>query len=758
MRTHMNYMDASSWVIRETAFNEDLLGKTEAIMCLGNGYLGLRSASEENYLNIYRNCFVAGTYNKADRTEVSELPNAADCIEMEIYLDGERFALNQGRVLLYQKSLNLKTGELRRDVVWKSPNGYSYALKFLRFVSLSNLHVIGQRVCIKSLDKDSVVRIRTGINGRMSNSGAQHFEETEKRFYENRYMQYVQTTVESNILFVWNSAVIGLENPQIHMSRRKVFCEYEFKIKKEVEIQFDKISNVYTTRDTSCESAGKSALQTISLSNLKKQIALGYEKLFEASKKEWSKYWAKVDIKISSSRTYDQLALRFAQYHLRIMTPVHDARMSIGAKGLSGEGYKGHVFWDTEMFILPYYTLQMPDVAKKLLQYRAYGLDGAKRKAKLGGYEGAQYPWEAAWIEDGEVTPETGDVDVVSGTAQVIWTGKIEQHITADIIYGLWQYYQITQDEAFMKQFGYEMIFETANFWASRLEIGADGKGHIDNVIGPDEYKEHVNDNAYTNYMAYWNLERAVECYERCKNPHFKRHYQQWKWALEKIYLPIPREDSVIPQDATYLTLKEIDLTKYKKQDFVLGIYRDYNAQQLNLIQVSKQADILILFYLLENYFTQEIKIANWNYYEPKTLHDSSLSLSTHCILANDLEQKEMAYELFEKLCQIDMGQNMKSSDAGIHAASLGGLWQSIVFGFAGIRILDGKLRIRPHLPETWEEIQIPFVWAGTPCKLSLTRKQILLEKLVEDGLQILIEICGHSYLWEDKLIVNYSA
>jgi hypothetical glycosyl hydrolase len=409
------------------------------------------------------------------------------------------------------------------------------------------------------------------------------------------------------------------------------------------------------------------------------------------------------------------------------MVPDHDNRMNIGAKGFSGEGYKGHTFWDSDIFVLPYFTFTSPEVARKLVEYRYLSLPGAHKKALSNHYEGAQFPWESAWLDDGEVTPVWGAADIVTGLPIKIWSGFIEQHITADVAYGVWQYYMVTGDKQFMKEYGYELLMDTAKFWASRLEYsGEDQLYHINDVVGPDEYKEHVDDNAFTNYMAYWNIGKAIEYYHLlekeepqlfdslCTKLDLKRVYDEWIDRKDKIYLPTPREeDLVVAQDRTYLSLKQVDLTKYKNQTSIGTIYRDYNQEQISHMQVSKQADILMLFFLMENMFSLEVKQANWKYYEAKTLHDSSLSLSTHCVLASDMGEKELAYSLFNRASRIDLGPNMKTSDDGIHSASIGGIWQCVVYGFGGVRMLNGKLRIEPKLPESWHRLEFDIIWQG---------------------------------------------
>lgn len=777
MITKMNYEKAKEWIISETGFDSKFLGKCETIMCLGNGYMGLRSSTEESYLNERRNLFVAGTFNKANENEVTELPNAADLIAMELVINGEVFNLEKGEIKSYLRELNLKTGELERKIIWVSPKKDEIELNFKRIVSFENLHTIAQKVVIKSLTSDIDLKVSTGINGRMTNSGAQHFTEGDKRLFHKKYMQYIQTTTESKIDFVFNTAVTFLEQEneievksRIVMDRRKIFNEYTTTLKKGKELVIEKISNIFTSRDLENEGLELKDIQNKSLEDIMISDNKGYDVLANESANALNdKVWNKVLVEIESENEFDQLATRFAQYHLAIMTPAHDNRMNIGAKGLSGEGYKGHTFWDTEIFILPYFTFTNPEVARKLEEYRYLSLKGAHNKARENGYEGAQFPWESAWLDDGEVTPVWGAADIYTGLPTKIWSGFIEQHITSDVAYGVWQYFMTTGDQEFMDLYGYELLLDTAKFWSSRLEFSDEDKlYHINDVVGADEYKEHVNDNAFTNYMAYWNIKKAINYYDMLKEEkkeifdklnkklELDRVYKLWMERVDLIYLPQPREcDKVIPQDATYLDLENIDLTKYKNQTHVGSIFHDYNLEQVNKIQVSKQADIMMLFYLMEDLFTLDVKRANWNYYEPRTLHDSSLSLSTHCILANDMGDKEMAYKLFEKASRIDLGENMKTSDDGIHAASIGGIWQSVVFGFAGVRMLNGELRINPSLPEKWSNLKFSMYWQGQQLIVNINKEKVTINNITNEK-EINLKVNNKDYNFKENLHVQF--
>lgn len=770
-----------NWIVSETKFLPKNLGKCESIMYLGNGYMGLRSATEEPYIGEKRNLFVSGTFNKPAKNEVTELPNLADVTQITMYVDGERFSLELGETKDYIRQLNLKTAELIRDIHWTSPEGKELHLQFKRFVSLDNLHLIGMKIIVKSITDPVKITMETGINGQVANSGAQHFLEKERRIFDGKYLQFIQATSESNIDVVINTAHhIKINNidvkadPDMEMARRKVWLTYHYELEPDDQLELEKLTTVYTSRDKEFSHQGYELqeLREHSLNDLKQCLALGYDELFQLHCKAWKKQvWDRYKVQLDSKYPFDELALRFSLYHLTVMTPAHDNRMGIAAKALSGEGYKGHSFWDTEIFILPFFTFSNPEIAKSLLIYRYRGLEAAREKSKNNGYEGAMYPWEAAWPTDGEVTPNYGDIDVVTGKRQKIWTGLIEQHITADIAFAVYQYYSVTGDEEFMNKFGYEMVFETAKFWSSRLEWNETKKEyHINDVIGPDEYKEHVDNNAYTNYMAYFNMQLAIRCYEELSNQNpdlmaaFDRKLnvsptiRSIRDKVDKLYLPSPREeDLVIPQDDTYLELQEIDLTKYKEQKTVRSIYKDFNAEQINQIQVTKQTDTLLIFYLLEQTFLKddarfrdEVKQANFKYYEPRTLHDSSLSLATHAIIANDLGKFDLAYSLFKDAAEIDLGPKMDTSDEGIHAAAIGGIWKSIIFGFAGIRLANGSLRINPRLPEQWEFLSFTIYWQGQPIKLSIT--QSLLTVTAANNEKITFEVFGTTYECTDSI------
>lgn len=736
-----------NWLVAETAFDVEHQGKCEAIFCSGNGYLGQRAALEERYVGQTRDLLVTGTFNKFDDNEVTELPNLPDVTNLEFTVDGVRFAMDGRNTADYLRVLDMKTGQVCRTLIWTHPDGRSFALKFTRFASMANEHLLCLKAQITALDGDAEVCVSSGIDGRQTSTGSQHFHEGDKRIFDNTILRMRSVTTQSGVTCCLHTAhryqIDGAEAqgkllPVI--DRRYMAMRSAFSLKRGQTLTVEKLTSVNTSRDLAydgLENAAEQAAQD-GFAMVKDALSAGYDALFAASSEAWARLWAQADIFIDSRRDFDQLMIRFALYHLNIMAKKDDGRVGIGAKGLTGEGYKGHSFWDTEVFILPYFTLTQPRAARSLLEYRYKGLYGARLKAKENGYQGAMYPWEAAWVDDGEVTPLWGAADVVTGKPMKILTGLIEQHITADVAYGVQQYYAVTGDDDFMTRCGYEMLIDTGRFWASRVTWDEARQAYVIlDVIGPDEYKEHVDNNAYTNYMAANNMKLALEAMEKVEAlggdlyarlnaaMDFAGSRRAIRRALDGLYLPTPNQDGIVPQFDGYFNLKHIDLTLYKASSVVGTIYNDYNNEQISSFQVLKQADTLVLMLLLDGLFPADIKTKNYFFYEERTLHDSSLSKSTHCVLAADLHEDKTAYSFYKGCGEIDLGPVMTTSDMGVHTASMGGVWQCVTYGFGGVRVVGDELHVSPRLPEEWDSLSLPLVWRGQPLKLTADKAAV---------------------------------
>ena len=732
-------------VIYDNNFDLHSLNKFSSVMALGNGYLGVRAAHEEDYTGQIRGMYVAGVYNKATANETSDLVNLPDIAGMLIEIDGKNFSMLEGEVFSYERGLSLESGELRREFIWKHKTGTRFKFVFQRFAAKDNLHLLASKVTVTSLDKPARIKIITGINAQQTNFGRQHLIEESVMVFNEEILQGIYQTTETGIKIAIAASIMAQETSEIsfYAKNRQLNAAIVGELVKDEPFVFEKIGTVYTSLESmNPESDG--------LKDLKSNSLLGYDALLERSASKWQKFWQQKGIEIQSTDEFDQTAIDFALYHMEIMTPAHDERFSVGAKGLTGEGYKGHVFWDTEIFIAPFHLFTEPETAKKLLRYRYLHLQQAQEKASENGFEGALFPWESAFSGK-EETPEFAAINIRTGTRQKVASALSEHHIVADIAFAVVQYFQNTLDEEFMKNEGLALLKETARFWISRT-VEEGNKLSIKDVIGPDEYTEHIDNNAYTNYMAYYNVEQALYFMDQFQDAD-EQFISRGKDFLNRLYLPNPNENKIIPQDDTFLTKPEIDLTHYKQTQGSQAILLDYSRSEVNEMQILKQADTVMLLYLFPDLFPKEVVMKNLHYYEEHTIHDSSLSKAIHAIVAARCGDDEVAYRFFKEACLIDLGPNPHSSDEGIHAASLGAIWLTAMFGFANMSQAAGRLTFNPKLPKNWSELAFPLTYQGRKLTIKLTHERIEIVKLA--GVDLEIEINGHEYHLSDRVEVE---
>jgi kojibiose phosphorylase len=457
--------------------------------------------------------------------------------------------------------------------------------------------------------------------------------------------------------------------------------------------------------------------------------AAGADALVSAHRAAWRNHWQARDVVIAGDPAA-QRAIRFAIYHLISAANPRDSFVSIGARALTGSGYKGHVFWDTEIFMLPFFTLAWPEAARTLLMYRHRTLPAARRRAARLGYRGALYAWESADTGD-DVTPT--QVTRPDGSVLRILTGEQEHHISADVAYGAWSYWQASGDVDFLRDAGAEILLETARFWASRAERGSDGRYHIRAVIGPDEYHEGVDDNAYTNGMARWNLITAGQA-ARMLAERWPAHWQAlrtriglapaeeagWHAIARDLYTGFDEQSGLIEQFQGYFALEDIDLAQLPARDVPPDVMLGRDRVQRS--RIVKQADVVMLLCLLPEEYPRAVVEANFRYYEPRCGHGSSLSPAIHALVAARLGDAGLALRYVRRAMDIDLGNNMGNAADGVHAAALGGLWQAMVLGFAGLRLTELGPACHPHLPPGWDSMSFRVQWRGSSHDMHVSR------------------------------------
>ncbi|RMF50024.1 MAG: glycoside hydrolase family 65 protein [Chloroflexota bacterium] len=715
-------VDQRTWLVSESPFNPFKLHHTETIFTVGNGFMGVRGTFEEGYSGALATTLVHGIFNHAEGDLVPDLVNLPNPLPVQIWVDGELFHLNAGKVIGFRRTLDLKRAVLTREVLWRTSQGLVVKLTFERFASLADEHILVQRVRVRALLGSPQIEIRSTVDAKVTNLGTQHLTDVQTSLTGAEILVTARTTQSGYGIAVCAAHSLSLETPA--QSDSEQVC-YTFALPQENEISLTKVSAIYTTRqsDQPAAAAQKAAHAA---------LAKGYEMLFAAHCAAWEQYWHTSDVQIEGDEVA-QRAVRFTTYHVLIAAPRHDERVSIGAKTLSGFGYKGHVFWDTELFMLPLLIVTQPKLARNLLMYRYHNLQGARNKARANGYEGAMFPWEST--DTGEETTPQWSHPQPDGTRIRIWTGDNEQHISTDIAYAVLQYWRWTGDDEFLVKYGAEIVLDTAVFWGSRAEYNAEyDRYELRRQIGPDEYHENVNNSAFTNSMVRWHLQQALAVRDWLLIHH--RHAGQAlltrlniteercaKWAeiAAKMYIPRDPEAGVLEQFEGFFQLERLDLTHWQPRvanmDWILGHQR---AQRTMVI---KQADIVMLMALLGDQFgTLEERQANWDFYYPLVDHGSSLSPSTHAWVAARLGLLEEAYKLFIYAANIDLEDLKGNVSDGIHAAACGGVWQAIAFGFAGLCLDErGELQVQPNLPSHWRSLTLRAYHRGQLKTIRLT-------------------------------------
>jgi beta-phosphoglucomutase len=723
------------WTVVETEFDPARLTDQETVYTIGNGYLGIRGTFEEGYPGDMPATLIHGIFDDAPRG-YTELANCPNWLPLTIVIEDEHFGLDRGEILDYERRLDLRGGVLTRMVHWRSPAGRGTRLAFERFASLADPHLLAIRCQITPEDFEAPIEIRARLHGYPDNEGLLHWNVVGQEGWNNRISLHTRTR-QTQIDLVQSARLDvrrGTDTVYHAMACEGMPTLVARTTAQSGEtITVTKLVAVYTSHDagrmpgstTDAETIARAAQHKLDQSG---DGALEYDAFRDAHVAAWDRVWEVNDIVIEGDPTA-QLAVRYNMFQILIAAPRGDdpaaSRVSIPAKALSGFGYRGHVFWDTDTFIVPFLTLTQPRVASNLLTYRYHTLPGARRKARAAGYEGALFAWESALSGD-EVTPRW-----VAGPQEEelvrIWCGDIELHINVDVAYATWQYWCAAGDDAWMARYGAEIILDTAVYWGSRVEWNADhGRFQISDVIGPDEYHEHVDNNAFTNRMVRWHLQTALEVLRWLHQTYPDRateliekldlmpeRLEHWRAVIEDIYVPYDPETGLFEQFEGFFKLEDVDLAEYeprtRSMQAVLGI------EGANERQVLKQPDVLMLLYLLRHVYDRDTLRVNWDYYASRTDHTygSSLGPAIHASLAAQLGRPEEAYEHFTRAALVDLGNVRGNVADGIHAASAGGLWQALVFGFGGVQLTADGPQVEPRLPPGWDRLKFGLKWRG---------------------------------------------
>ncbi|GAA5107742.1 glycosyl hydrolase family 65 protein [Haloechinothrix salitolerans] len=457
----------------------------------------------------------------------------------------------------------------------------------------------------------------------------------------------------------------------------------------------------------------------------------GFDRLLTEHRTAWAARWTDAGVEIDGD-TDAELALRYALFQLWCNVG-GTTEAAVGARGLSGGGYDGHVFWDADVFILPAVASMAPDLARAMVSYRLHRLPAAKSAAAERGYAGARFPWESASLGV-DVTPVTGDL---GGETVAIKTGLWEEHITADVAWSAWHYARWSDDTAFLRGPGRQLLVATARYWTSRCRLAADGTAHIDTVIGPDEYHEGVSDNAFTNIMARWNLRTAAELVERAtgSSPETRR----WRRVAATLVDGYQPGTGRYEQFAGYFALDPLRIdavaTPPVAADVLLG------RQRVARSQLIKQPDVLMAHHLLPDEPAPGSLVSNLDFYGPRTAHGSSLSPAIGASLLARAGRPDDALAELRTALRLDLDDVTGTTAGGLHLGAIGGCWQAVLFGFAGARVADGVLWLDPVLPSAWSRLGLRFGCLGRRVRLDIDHDDVAIET---DG-PLRVRLPGHA-------------
>jgi kojibiose phosphorylase len=616
-----------------------------------------------------------------------------DWTGVTITIDGVRFGLDDRPPAGYQRILDFRTGILIRRVLWRGTGTGVVRAEFRRLLSMADPGLATLEVTVTSLTDDVQIGIETGLDGAITGPyGAPWSKVDWKRPAEDRLTMRAQSDDGASVTAACSVQGLGPLGVINHARHPRLTATIDLAPGEWLRM----------VKHT----AYRRGAETPDLPDGK------FDEIASASSAEWARRWETSQIEVLGD-PFAEHALRFAAFQLIGGAPGSAEGAGVGARLLTGYGYRHHVFWDADIFCVPYLTMTQPDLARAHLGYRFRGLTGARRKAAQYGRAGAFFAWESAGTGD-EVTPDWGETP--DGERVRIRTGEIEEHIVADVAWVTDHYLRWTGDRAFLDDEGAEMILDGARYWQSRIEVDREGRGHLRHVIGPDEYHVDVDNNFFTNVMAAWHLVAAARHGEGrdalAQHLGLDPGWSQDFTTLAEAVRPQLGPGGVFEQHDGYFDLDQIEMSRFEPRaapmHYVLG------DKVLVRSQITKQADVIMGLVLLDDYHDPELIGANLDYYGPRTDHGSSLSLAMHSIAASLAGRPGQAYEYFRQAAAIDLEDSMLNSSHGVHAATQGGLLQAALVGFAGLQLGPDGPETRPRLPEHWEALGFSFVHGGT--------------------------------------------
>ncbi|MBC2674503.1 glycoside hydrolase family 65 protein [Listeria booriae] len=747
--------EIDEWKLKSKQVEKEAKRLQESLTSLGNGYMGMRGNFEERYSgDTHQGTYIAGVWYP-DKTRVGwwkngypdyfgKVINALNFIGIDVTIDGETLDLFVDETADFALELDMETGILRRSFQVKK-NGKSFLVETERFLSIVKQELCLIRYHVTALDAEAEIVLTPYVDGNVTNEDANYDEmfwlEVAQDATENK-ATIVTKTIENNFDIPRFTIAASMENrtenaKEATAEAKKLYVEnqYRFQVAKGETAKLEKRVAVATSRDyAEHELAGASEQFLANVAEL------DYEALRKEHAVAWQTRWQKADVLISGDDSAQQ-GIRFNIFQLFATYYGEDARLNIGPKGFTGEKYGGATYWDTEAFALPLYlSLADKEVSRNLLQYRHDQLDGAKVNAGKIGMKGALYPM----------------VTFTGIECHNEWEITFEEiHRNGAIAHAIYNYTNYTGDTTYLVNDGIDVLTEISRFWADRVHMSERlDKYMIHGVTGPNEYDNNVSNNWYTNYIATWTLRYTIESLQQIA-PAKREELQitdaeidHWQDIIDNMYFPYDEKWQIFVQHDTFLD-KELRSTD-TLTDADKPINQNWSWDKILRSCFIKQADVLQGIYTFGDEFDFETKQRNFEFYEPLTVHESSLSPAVHTVLAAEIGREDKAVELYNRTARLDLDNYNNDTEDGLHITSMAGSWIAIVQGFAGMRTFNGRLAFAPFLPKTWDKYAFKINYRDRLIEVTVTAKTVSIALLSGEALEL--DLFGESVQLVDTL------
>jgi maltose phosphorylase len=753
-----NYLKHDEWQIIEEGFDPHVNKVSESVFSIGNGRMGQRANFEEDYTGeTLSGSYVAGVYYP-DKTRVgwwkngypeyfAKVLNAPNWIGIHVTVDSQKLDLAKCKVNSFRRVLDMKTGLLSRSFMATFPDGKVVEVESKRFCSMANGEVGAIRYSITPVNfsSDAVLSIyvNADVVNKDSNYDEKFWEEVYKEASEGNGLVTAQTKKTFFHVTTGMHYTIESEGKKVDLGRINIEQREKY-VGNVVQVQLIEGKTLVVHKyGAVLSSVNHPKDELIATTNqvLHDASAKGFDVLFEEHAKVWAQKWEGSDVTIDGDVAAQQ-GIRFNIFQLMQTYTGEDERLNIGPKGFTGEKYGGSTYWDTEAYCLPFYLgTSDPKVARNLLVYRYKHLQKAiENGQKLGFKDGAAfYPF----------------VTMNGEECHNEWEITFEEiHRTSAMAYAMRDYVEYTGDENYFAEYGLEVLIGIARFWVQRVNWSADkNKYVILGVTGPNEYENNVNNNWYTNYLGAWTLRFTRHALDYVKKSNAKRFSEitakvsfnepeetsKWNDIVEKMYYPFDEKRNVFLQQDGFLDKELLRVSDLSPAD--RPINQKWSWDRILRSCFIKQADVLQGIYLFEDDFDIETIRKNFDFYEPMTVHESSLSPCVHVILASKLGYKAQAYEFYLRTARLDLDDYNNDTEEGCHITSMAGTWMSVVKGFGGMRIKDGKLHFNPFIPDQWRSYSFRLEYRGRVIKIKISKENT--ETILESGAPLDIVLGG---------------